>query len=145
MIKERKVAHTFIHHNIGEEQKNRGDCVTRAIARASGIPYYIVYEDLAEYCRRDPARRGSPAGGIAGGTSDFRLWMKEYGFDWYPAYTGFRIDDIPAIGRYVVPVRKHFTAVVEGRLYDTHDPRKRPGRDVVRGGFWLFMGAKLSK
>lgn len=144
MIKERKVGHTFIKHNIGEDQKNRGDCVTRAISRASNIPYYLVYADIAEYCRRD-ARRGSPASGVAANTADFKLWMRDYGFDWFDAYAGFRIDDVPAIGRYVIPVHKHLTCVVEGRLYDTFDPRTRTGKDVVRRGFWLWVGAKLSR
>ena len=137
------IKHTFVKHNINEDQKARGDCVTRALARASGIPYYIVYEDVKEFCRQNPGH-GSPSSGVAGGTQAFARFMQNYGFQWYPVDAGFTINDVPAIGRYVVPVKRHFTTVVEGRLFDTFDPRK-VGNSQVRRGFWLWVGAKLSK
>jgi hypothetical protein len=145
MIKEREMGHTFIKHNISEGQVNRGDCVARSISRASSIPYYIVYEDIKNWCSRDPRRRGSPASGVAASGREFRSFMQEYGFQWFDTGHGFTIDEVPAIGRYVIPVPKHFTALCDGRLYDTFDPRKKSYRGRVTGGFWLWVGTKLSK
>jgi hypothetical protein len=127
---------TFVKQNVNEDQNGRGDCVARAITKASGIPYYTVYEDLKDWCKRNPGN-GHPSYGVVMNLA----WMKAYGFQWYPM-RGCNIEDVPNVGRYVVLQHRHAVAVVEGQIFDTGDPRKRTTRIE---GFWLWVGTALSK
>jgi hypothetical protein len=40
------------------------------------------------------------------------------------------------MGRLVVNLSKHFTAVIDGVVYDTHDPTRDGTRCVY--GYWIF-------
>jgi hypothetical protein len=133
---------TFVRQNVNEDQVGRGDCMARAITKASGIPYYMVREDLAEWCRQAPHRRGNPSSGVNITGWEGVVWMKEYGFQWYEVGDGFTIEDVPNVGRYVALMPKHAVAIVEGQIFDTGDIRKRTSRCM---GFWLWVGTRLSR
>ena len=40
------------------------------------------------------------------------------------------------MGRLVVSLSRHWTAVIDGVIFDTHDPSRRGTRCVY--GYWLF-------
>jgi hypothetical protein len=112
-----------------------GDCVTRAVAIASGVPYKQVYDRLADghgsqrlskrqkrkLSLRYPAgtpfrkikdRRTAPEG-IYTQRKWFRDYMREIGFDWVPCMTigsgckvHLREGELP-MGRLVVNVSRH--------------------------------------
>ncbi len=113
-----------------------GDCVTRAVAIASGLPYAEVYAALAQGTGTQRVTRGTKARGATArnGINTKRKWFKDYmagvGFLWTPTMhigSGCTVhlcaEELPA-GRLVVAVSKHYTAVIDGVIHDTHDPRR---------------------
>lgn len=108
-----------------------GDCVVRAVAIASGQPYAEVYAALA---RGMGSQRKSKGATARNGVSTSRKWFKDYmaslGFEWVPTMkvgegckTHLLKGELPA-GRLVVAVSKHYTAVIDGVIRDTHDPTR---------------------
>lgn len=88
----------FVYNDGGRKEAGRkgntGDCVTRAICIATGLPYMEVYNRLAEgnFTQRkskyDKKRRTRSA---SNGISTTRKWFKDYmielGFEWTPTMT----------------------------------------------------------
>jgi hypothetical protein len=114
-----------------------GDCVTRAVTIASGRPYAEVYAALAAGTakqRRTKHGRNSGKRTARNGISVTRQWFKDYmdglGFVWVPTMqigSGCRVhlaDGELPMGRLVVSVSKHYTAVIDGVIHDTHDPQR---------------------
>jgi hypothetical protein len=70
--------------------------------------------------------------------------MERLGFVWTPTMTigsGCRVhlrDGELPMGRLVVSVSKHATAVIDGVIHDTHDPARGGTRCVY--GFWKLEG-----
>ena len=134
-----------------------GDCVTRAIAIASGRPYREVYDRLAEgNATQRRSKRERVAQGRTGrrtalhGIFTKRKWlkdsMKELGFVWTATMgigTGcqvhVRADELPPEGRLVLSLSKHYAAYVDGVLRDTHDC-SRDGTRCVYGYYALKEG-----
>lgn len=124
-----------------------GDCVTRSVAIASGLPYADVYARLAAgHGAQRRAKNGRrPVRSAREGINVSRKWFKDYmaeiGFTWVPTMQvgqGCRVHlakgELPP-GRLVVSVSKHYTAVVDGVIRDTHDPSRDAGRCVY--GYWI--------
>lgn len=123
-----------------------GDCVCRAVSIASQRPYAEVYAALAagtgaQRATKRTRKRGATA---REGINVGRLWFKEYmaqlGFEWVPTMTigsGCKVHlaegELPA-GRLIVSVSKHYVAVIEGVVHDTHNPTRGGTRCVY--GFW---------
>lgn len=121
-----------------------GDCVTRALAIAMQLPYQEVYDAMAEGNQgqrvtkkslrsRGAARRlgaRTAAHGITTGRKWFKDWMAARGWKWVPTMgigTGCKVhlhDGELPLGRLIVAVSKHYTAVVDGVIHDTHDPQR---------------------
>ncbi len=115
-----------------------GDCVTRAIAIATGQDYQTVYDALAAgNARQRKSKRASKATGsrtAARGISTGRKWFKDYmaalGWVWTPTMligSGCKVhltDGELPMGRLVVAVSKHLTAVIDGVIHDTYDPQR---------------------
>jgi hypothetical protein len=112
-----------------------GDCVTRAIAIVSGLPYEQVYRALSDGCRSQrKTKRSGPHSSARDGVNTRRKWFKDYmaslGFKWTPTMgigTGCKVhlhDGELPMGRLVVAVSKHYTAVIDGVIHDTHDPQR---------------------
>lgn len=108
-----------------------GDCVTRSIAIASGRPYTEVYAALARGMGEQRKSKGATA---RNGITTSRKWFKDYmrgiGFTWTPTMRvgeGCKVHllkgELP-MGRLVVAVSKHYTAVVDGVIRDTYDPTR---------------------
>jgi hypothetical protein len=147
--KEHKIM-KLIYTTGGREQYFKGqtgDCVTRAIANATGKDYKEVYNALFELTRsrrnskRRPKQRGeSPRNGI------YTHIAKKYiegvlGWEWIPlmfigsgCQVHLRADELPSKGNLIVKVSKHFTCVKDGVLYDTFDCSRDGNRCVY--GYW---------
>jgi hypothetical protein len=116
-----------------------GDCVVRAIAIATQTDYRLVYDLVNSLAREERPRtrsRSSARDGVWRATYDKILI--EMGWTWTPTMgigTGctvhLRADELPP-GRLAVKLSRHMTAVVDGVVHDTYDPR-RDGRRCVYG------------
>jgi len=126
-----------------------GDCVARSIAIASGHPYREVYDALAHIMatmpktkRRKSAGVRSAANGVYVRSKLFKDYMKSLGFVWTPTMAigsgckvHLRASELPR-GRIIAAVSKHYTAVIDGVIHDTHDP-SRAGTRCVYGYYKL--------
>jgi hypothetical protein len=108
-----------------------GDCVARAVAIAAGMPYEEVYERLAHGTGQERKSRGRTArNGIHTSRKWFKQFMEGLGFVWTPCMTigsGCTVhlhDGELPMGRLVVAVSKHYTAVIDGVIHDTHNPER---------------------
>jgi hypothetical protein len=121
------------------------DCVVRAIAIASGLPYRHVYDAINVLAKGERARRNKPRSNARTGTwraTYERLLIGELGAVWTPTMkigqgckVHLRADELPP-GRLVVAVSRHLTAVIDGVVFDTHDP-SRGGTRCVYGYYTL--------
>lgn len=122
-----------------------GDCVTRSIAIAAGLPYKEVYDKLADGNaneRRSPGktcatnnRKRNKAQTASHGINTRRKWFKTYmaelGFKWVPLMhigSGCKCNLVAGalpMGRLVVSLSKHYTAVIDGVIRDNHDPQRQ--------------------
>lgn len=121
------------------------DCVTRAIAIATQSDYRAVYDLINEEAQRERpgakhrrGRRSHARLGVFKSTT--RRVMDRLGWVWTPTMevgsgcqVHLRADELPK-GRLVVQVSKHVTAVIDGVVRDTHDPRRGGTRCVY--GYW---------
>lgn len=128
-----------------------GDCVTRSIAIAADLPYRTVYDALkvqVDWWRttsRSKAAKASLARGsreVRDGTpaEAYKPYLTELGFTWTPTMrpgSGTRVHlaagELPD-GRLIARCSGHLCAVIDGVIYDIHDP----GRDGTRAvyGYW---------
>jgi hypothetical protein len=97
------------------------DCVVRAIAIASGLPYRRVYTDLQ---LRMPKGQ-SPRNGVERPVYD--SYLRERGWQWTATMkvgsgcsTHLRADELPP-GRLICRLSRHLAAVVDGQIHDTLD------------------------
>jgi len=123
-----------------------GDCVTRAVAIASGRPYREVYDALSEIqsTLRNTKRRSksrSARTGVSTKRKAFRDYMASLGFTWRATMgigTGCTVHlkrgEIPATGRHVVMLSRHACALVDGVVRDAYDPSRGGTRCVY--GLW---------
>ena len=118
-----------------------GDCFVRAIAIATGEPYQDVYDEinaLAADERPRSRKRSSSRTGVWPHTAKRYLWAR--GWEWTPTMhigsgckVHMRADELPS-GPLIVRLSKHVAAVIDGTVFDTHDPR-RDGTRCVYGYF----------
>ena len=141
----------FKYNDGGRKEAGRkgdtGDCVTRAIAIASGLPYQEVYDVLAQgngtqrkSCRDKKKRSRTASNGINVRRKWFRDYMDSIGFKWTPPMfigSGCKVhlksDELPK-GRLVVTVSKNYTTMIDGVINDTWDPSREGTRCVY--GYW---------
>lgn len=151
----------WIRHDGGRAaagyQGSTGDCVTRAIAVAltaidtePGAPiresaewYQHVYDAVnvagkGERLSRRRRTRGSARTGIHIPT--IRRLLTAWGWTWHPTMAigagctvHLRRTELPS-GVLIVAVSRHYTCVVDGLVYDTHDPTRDGTRCVY--GYW---------
>ena len=128
-----------------------GDCVVRSIAIAANLPYMQVYEDLRLANERYAQRRNDrlakrlntkgPSPRNGNHRNVFHDYIFGLGFEWVPTMkvgagcqVHLRIDELPP-GVLIVKVSKHLTAIVNGVIYDTHDPSRGGNRCVY--GYYI--------
>lgn len=126
------------------------DCVCRAISIATNGDYATIYARLAagNATQRKGKRNGRSHGkktaqeGIMTQRKWFKDYMHELGFTWVSCMgvgTGCKVhvaaNELPA-GKLVLALSRHFAAVVDGVLFDTHDS-SRGGTRCVYGYYKL--------
>jgi hypothetical protein len=121
-----------------------GDCVTRAIAIAAGLPYRQVYDEL-DYLAGE---MDCPCGGHAAGSARtgldravYHRYLAGLGWAWHPVMgigTGCRVHlragELPG-GRIITRLTGHLAAVIDGVVHDTEDPGRAGTRCVY--GYWV--------
>lgn len=120
-----------------------GDCVTRAIAIATGKPYREIYNAinaLGKTERTGKRKRGKSNArtGVFRQTQD--RYLRSIGWKWTPTMqigsgcqTHLRADELPS-GHLIARVSQHTCAVIDGVIHDTHDPSRGGMRCVY--GYW---------
>lgn len=126
-----------------------GDCVVRALAIAMDRPYKEVYAEIAAVnaTTRKTKNRSATVGrktarsGIYAKARPFIRYMESHGWHWV-SVRGFGDRDVPRFrrgnlpgGRIIVSLRKHYCAVINGVIHDTHDPSRKG--TVVINGYWV--------
>jgi len=131
-----------------------GDCVTRSIAIASGVPYIDVYQALSKGMGSQSKSKGATArNGVSTGKKWFKDYMLAAGFTWTPTMLigqGCKVHllagELP-MGRLVVRVSRHCTSVIDGVIHDAFDPTRASIQTTngVRSmshrcvyGYWTF-------
>lgn len=111
------------------------DCVTRAIAIATGKDYNAVYQETAKYLGY------TPRNGVY--KKDVKKIMKYFGGVWQTCMTigsGCKVhlndNEIPMDKHIVCQLSHHATAVINGVINDTFDPSREGTRCVY--GYWIF-------
>lgn len=122
-----------------------GDCVCRAISIATQIPYQEVYDRINELSKRERVckrKRGKSSARSGVYKATIKRYMESIGWKWVPTmFIGqgckvhVRANELP-IGRLVLSLSKHSTAVVDGVLNDTYDC-SRNGTRCVYGYYTL--------
>lgn len=114
-----------------------GDCVTRAIAIATGMDYREVYNELA---RREAEKTGTRSARNGISKDVMKAYLADLGWTWTPTMTigsgttvHLREDELPA-GTVICSVSKHLVTVVDGVIQDTFDPSREGTRAVY--GYW---------
>ncbi len=118
-----------------------GDCVTRAIAIVTNMPYREVYDlvnSTPEAVKHRGARPSSARTGVHKATT--RRILANLGWAWTPTMAigsgctmHVRTDELPE-GRIILQLSKHLSAVIDGVLHDTDDCSRDGTRCVY--GFW---------
>jgi hypothetical protein len=124
-----------------------GDCVTRAIAIATGKPYQEVYDALNEAAtgeRTGRRKRGTSSARTGVYKRTWRKYIASLGWQWTPTMqigsgckVHLRADELPP-GRIIVSVSRHMVAVIDGVLHDTHDSSRAGTRCVY--GYFTHVG-----
>lgn len=119
------------------------DCVTRAIAVATQMPYKEVYDLVNAYGKKERSskrRRGKSSARTGVYRQTTRRIMADLGWTWVPTMkvgegcrVHLRADELPP-GRLVVKASKHLVAVIDGVVHDTHDSTRGGTRCVY--GYW---------
>ena len=121
------------------------DCVVRAVAIATEQEYDYVYRlfaagNASERRRGPGASKRTARSGINTRSRWFKAYMHALGWRWTPTMgigTGCRVhltDGELPMGRLIVAVSRHYAAVIDGVIHDTHDPTRGGGRCVY--GYW---------
>tara|TARA_R100001509_G_scaffold153492_1_gene114408 strand:+ start:442 stop:939 length:498 start_codon:yes stop_codon:yes gene_type:complete len=130
-----------------------GDCVTRAIAIATGKPYQEVYDDLAQWAkdysltRNDRVakrirRKGtSPRNGV--NKQVYRAYLQSLGWEWVTCNeigqskkVHLDASELPK-GRIICKCSRHLTTMIDGVINDTYNPQRKhrgwPNERMVYG------------
>lgn len=110
-----------------------GDCVVRAIAIATQKPYQEVYDAINQAAvgeRRGKRKRGISSARTGVYKQTIRKYLESLGWIWTPTMgigTGCKVhlhDGELPMGRLIVTVSRHLTAVIDGVIHDTHNPQR---------------------
>ena len=124
-----------------------GDCVTLAIAIATGRKYQEVYaalNELGKTERTGKRKRGTSSARNGVYKSTYHKYLASLGWQWTPTMhigSGCKVHliegELPG-GRLIVSVSKHLTAVIDGVINDTFDQQRNTM--IVEDGIQRFAG-----
>ena len=116
------------------------DCVTRAIAIATGLPYQQVYAAINAKIKDTRGRAGKGSARTGVHKPVYRTYLESLGWRFVPTMgfgTGCKVhlkaEELPS-GRIIASCSKHLVAVIDGVIHDTFDP-SRDGTRCVYGYF----------
>lgn len=127
-----------------------GDCVTRAIAIATELPYQQVYDSLHRIGGK------TPRDGVKRKVYD--AFLRSIGWRWVPTMgigTGCKVHlhegELPK-GRVITRLSKHLCAVIDGDVHDTFDPRREAHNTYtvhadapLKSGAWRYPDAPTTE
>jgi hypothetical protein len=106
----------FLYYNAHPNNKNVGDCVKRAIALCSNMDYQTVQKELNRYKQITNAKKFND-------TKNFQPYVeKVLKWERLNGYNNIKVGEFAKqyrTGTYLIKIRKHLTAVVDGVIYDT--------------------------
>lgn len=112
-----------------------GDCVTRSIAIATGLPYDQVYKDLNKLAKEMGDSFSSARTGVH--RRVYEAYLLRSGAKWTATMevgSGCRMHlregEVPSTGRHILRLSRHMCALVDGKVYDNHDPTRGGNRCV---------------
>lgn len=132
-----------------------GDCVTRAITLATGMPYESVWEDLTTLKNRRQIRRTDADTGMPFSVCveyltnyigskfvscnwKYGNYVRRMGVDCETSYCNYNTKTIEEVvgnkGTYILQLRDHMVCVRDGVFYDTWDSRGKRAKEVY--GYW---------
>ena len=138
----------FIYNDGGRNKYfkgSAGDCVTRAIANATGLDYKEIYDYLFKEIKAKPSKKArgtkgtTPRNGVS--IKIVHKYLEQVlGWVWHATMkigqgcsVHLDADELPA-GVLIVQVSNHLTCVKDGVLYDTYDCSRGDHRCVY--GYW---------
>jgi len=132
-----------------DRYKGNRDCVTRAIAIATGQDYEVVWNELEKRTLDFPKKKrscktsraltsgrasSSPSTGVF--KKVYGKYLKELGWTWVPTMhigsgctVHMRADELPS-GTIICRVSKHLCTVIDGVMHDNHNCSRRGTRCV---------------
>lgn len=139
----------FVYNDGGRSKyfkgENVGDCVTRAIAIATGRDYKEVYDTLNQMAKKESVKRHRGHKRSESRNGVFKETWKRYlkNIGWVHVSTcaiGSREDKVkfvdgalPSEGTYIVQLSRHLTCLVDGVINDTYDCSKKQYYDWETG------------
>lgn len=128
-----ELAASWVYDDGGRAQAgylfhDAGDCVSRAIAIATEMPYEIVV-DIVD--KASKGRRGDSQSGVY----DFATSGILTSLGWKKVTTKAHLnsDEFPP-GRLILEVSRHLVALIDGVIHDTYDPSYHGSRRVY--AYW---------
>ena len=131
-----EIQQTWVYDDGGRAQagwvfEGAGDCVTRAIAIATQMPYEIV-ADIVD--KASHGRRGSSQSGVYNFAT--RGILTSLGWKRVTTNAHLNSDEFPP-GRLILVVNRHLVAMVDGVMRDTYDPSYHGSRRVY--AYWIKL------
>ena len=138
----------FVYNDGGREAAGyKGvarDCVCRAIAIATEMPYQEVYEKINQVAlkeRRSKKRKSKSSARDGVYKNTYKKLLENLGWKWVACMqigTGCKVHlrdgELPNDKTMIVQVSKHLTVVRNGEIHDTYNP-SRDGNRCVYGYF----------
>lgn len=119
-----------------------GDCGVQAVSIVTGIPYAEVYEAMNIAGSFERKHRGRAKSSARGGIwrKTLNNYLESHGFKLTSVVrigTGcimhLRKEELP-VGKIICRVSKHYVAVIDGVVHDTHDCTREGTRCIY--GYW---------
>lgn len=131
---------TWVYNDGGRSEAGfkgfAGDCVVRAIAIVTEIPYKAIYDDLRYYL--NVWGGGSPRNGVR--VDHVRKYLNQLGFRYVPVrgeHVTLHRDELPK-GKVIAELPRHVCAVIDGVINDAYDPNEKKHQKL--NGYWIKKG-----
>lgn len=141
----------FVYNDGGRKESgfegDTGDCCVRALAIVTGKPYKEIYDKVNEFskCEKTGKKKKGKSNARTGVyKTTTKKVMAFYGLKFVPTMfigSGCKVhlkkEELPS-GNIICNVSKHFVAMKDGVVHDTHDPSRGGTRCVY--GYWKREG-----
>lgn len=108
----------YQYYNANPKDRHIDDCVIRALSLLTNKTWAEMYDELSDLANNDALMLDSV------------IFVEDYLDDRFPRECHYSktlgefINEFP-IGKYAVTLNGHITAVIDGVVFDTFDPRDR--------------------